>query len=152
MPGDFGVLVVTRVLFTTTKCTRDRGCIVRPAFPTPSSGKGFLQSSGASRRGTKTRVEIEARTSQPIVPANAGIHNHRMSLLCRGVSAVFQFQRHGVWVPAFEVVKYISDLILRSAPWRASRTMATSPYVVSILRDACFASSSSDNGEAVAQG
>src|SRR3979411_1377331 len=37
MPGDFGVLVVTRVLFTTTKCTRDRGCIVRPAFPTPPS-------------------------------------------------------------------------------------------------------------------
>jgi len=39
MPGDFGVLVVTRVLFTTTKCTRDRGCIVRPAFPTPSLGR-----------------------------------------------------------------------------------------------------------------
>jgi len=46
MPGDFGVLVVTRVPFTTTKCTRDRGCIVRPAFPTPSLGEGFLQKLG----------------------------------------------------------------------------------------------------------
>ena len=101
MPGDFGVLVVTRVRSTTTKCTRDRGCIVRPAFPTPSLGKGFLQKLGRIAPRDQTRVEIEARTSQPVVPANAGIHNHRMSLLCRGVSAVFQFQRHGVWVPAF---------------------------------------------------
>ena len=34
------------------------------------------------------------------------------------------------------------DLILRSAPWRASRRMAAGPWGVSILRDACFASSS----------
>ena len=33
-----GVLVVTRVRSTTTKCTRDRGCNGHPAFPTPSLG------------------------------------------------------------------------------------------------------------------
>src|ERR1700681_1670452 len=38
MPGDSGVLVVTRVRSTTTKCTRDRGCSGHPAFPTPSKG------------------------------------------------------------------------------------------------------------------
>jgi hypothetical protein len=37
MPGDSGVLVVTRVRSTPTKCTRDRGCSGHPAFPTPSS-------------------------------------------------------------------------------------------------------------------
>src|SRR5713226_8233154 len=36
--GRSGVLVVTRVRSTTTKCTRDRGCSGHPAFPTPSLG------------------------------------------------------------------------------------------------------------------
>src|SRR5712692_844352 len=39
MPGDSGVLVVTRVRSTNTKCTRDRGCSGHPAFPTPSTGR-----------------------------------------------------------------------------------------------------------------
>jgi hypothetical protein len=39
MPGDSGVLVVTRVRSTTTKCTRGRGCSGHPAFPTPSRGR-----------------------------------------------------------------------------------------------------------------
>ena len=39
MPGDSGVLVVTRVRSTNTKCTRDRGCSGHPAFPTPSMGR-----------------------------------------------------------------------------------------------------------------
>ena len=47
MPGDSGVLVVTRVRSITTKCTRDRGCNGHPAFPTPSLGGRFLQDSGA---------------------------------------------------------------------------------------------------------
>jgi hypothetical protein len=34
--GDSGVLVVTRVRSTNTKCTRGRGCNGHPAFPTPS--------------------------------------------------------------------------------------------------------------------
>src|SRR5260370_16623464 len=38
MPGDSGVLVVTRVRSTNTKCTRGRGCSGHPAFPTPSLG------------------------------------------------------------------------------------------------------------------
>jgi hypothetical protein len=53
MPGDSGVLVVTRVLSTNTKCTRGRGCNGHPAFPTPSVflGERFINDSGASRRG-----------------------------------------------------------------------------------------------------
>src|SRR5450631_1783349 len=39
MPGDSGVLVVTRVLSTTTTCTRGRGCNGHPAFPTPLGAK-----------------------------------------------------------------------------------------------------------------
>ena len=48
--GDSGVLVVTRVRSTTTKCTRGRGCNGHPAFPTPSLGGTFINASGASRR------------------------------------------------------------------------------------------------------
>src|SRR5438445_4047774 len=50
MPGDSGVLVVTRVRSTTTKCTRGCGCSGHPAFPTPSLGESFINGSGASRR------------------------------------------------------------------------------------------------------
>jgi len=46
MPGDSGVLVVTRVRSTTTKCTRDRGCSGHPAFPTPSLGGRSRQRPG----------------------------------------------------------------------------------------------------------
>src|SRR6267154_1488445 len=49
MPGDSGVLVVTRVRSTNTKCTRGRGCNGHPAFPTPSSGERFINGSGALR-------------------------------------------------------------------------------------------------------
>src|SRR6267378_4457826 len=49
MPGDSGVLVVTRVRSTNTKCTRGRGCNGHPAFPTPSLGGRFINASGASR-------------------------------------------------------------------------------------------------------
>jgi hypothetical protein len=47
--GDSGVLVVTRVRSTNTKCTRGRGCNGHPAFPTPSLGGRFINGSGASR-------------------------------------------------------------------------------------------------------
>jgi len=47
--GDSGVLVVTRVRSTTTKCTRGRGCQGHPAFPTPSLGGRFINGSGAWR-------------------------------------------------------------------------------------------------------
>src|SRR6266403_3306217 len=49
MAGDSGVLVVTRVRSTNTRCTRDRGCNGHPAFPTPSLGGRFINGSGASR-------------------------------------------------------------------------------------------------------
>src|SRR4030088_3436085 len=47
--GDSGVLVVTRVRSTTTKCTRGRGCNGHPAFPTPSLGERCINGSGAWR-------------------------------------------------------------------------------------------------------
>src|SRR5229473_5711194 len=47
--GDSGVLVVTRVRSTNTKCTRGRGCNGHPAFPTPSKGERFINASGALR-------------------------------------------------------------------------------------------------------
>src|SRR5467141_2303881 len=47
--GESGVLVVTRVRSTNTKCTRGRGCNGHPAFPTPSMGGRFINGSGASR-------------------------------------------------------------------------------------------------------
>jgi len=57
--GDSGVLVVTRVRSTTTKCTRGRGCNGHPAFPTPSLGGRFINASGASRReGVNVRLEL----------------------------------------------------------------------------------------------
>ena len=52
--GRSGVLVVTRVRSTNTKCTRDRGCSGHPAFPTPSLGRkinarlGRIASRGAN--------------------------------------------------------------------------------------------------------
>src|SRR6266852_7427070 len=63
--GDSGVLVVTRVRSTTTKCTRGRGCNGHPAFSTPSLGGRFINASGALRgegevvsgiRGTSLRA------------------------------------------------------------------------------------------------
>jgi hypothetical protein len=60
MPGDSGVLVVTRVRSTATKCTRGRGCNGHPAFPTPSLGGSFINASGASRREGAT-VCLESR-------------------------------------------------------------------------------------------
>jgi hypothetical protein len=68
--GDSGVLVVTRVLSTNTKCTRDRGCNGHPAFPTPSLGGRFSNPSGASRREDKVVREtiatsLRAKLSNP---------------------------------------------------------------------------------------
>src|SRR5712672_4134264 len=61
MPGDSGVLVVTRVRSTTTKCTRGRGCNGHPAFPTPSLGGRFINGSGALRgEGVKVCLAVIA--------------------------------------------------------------------------------------------
>src|SRR5882724_5243124 len=69
MPGDSGVLVVTRVLFTTTKCTRDRGCIVRPAFPTPSLGRK-IKATPRALRAARTKsypepINVIAKAGDP---------------------------------------------------------------------------------------
>ena len=71
MPGDPGVLVVTRVRSATTKSTRDRGCNGHPAFPTPSMGaEDFINGSGASRREVansclRTGFGVIAETKRP---------------------------------------------------------------------------------------
>src|SRR4030088_2747164 len=63
--GDSGVLVVTRVRSTTTKCTRGRGCNGHPAFPTPSLGGRFINGSGASRgEAAKARLVVIASAAK----------------------------------------------------------------------------------------
>src|SRR5450631_4637604 len=56
MPGDSGVLVVTRVRSTNTKCTRGRGCNGHPAFPTPSRGRNIWTQLGRIAPRDRERV------------------------------------------------------------------------------------------------
>jgi hypothetical protein len=78
MPGDSGVLVVTRVRFTNTKCTRDRGCNGHPAFPTPSLGGRFINGSGALRsEGVNARLESRYRHSSCPGLTRASINLHK---------------------------------------------------------------------------
>jgi hypothetical protein len=81
MPGDSGVLVVTRVRSTTTKCTRDRGCSGHPAFPTPSKG---AEESSTTRAhcvaGSRTRVwnwSAVIASEAPQTPSFRGDAKHR---------------------------------------------------------------------------
>src|SRR5216684_5525073 len=70
--GDSGVLVVTRVRSTNTKCTRGRGCNGHPAFPTPSKGERFINGSGALRgEVANVYVGLEQRHCEPTGRANA---------------------------------------------------------------------------------
>src|SRR6266705_3025376 len=63
--GDSGVLVVTRVRSTTTKCTRGRGCNGHPAFPTPSLGGRLINASGAWRgEGVNVRLDVIASAAK----------------------------------------------------------------------------------------
>src|SRR6266568_6027988 len=67
-PGDSGVLVVTRVSSTNTKCTRGRGCNGHPAFPTPSLGGRYSNASGASRReGANVCVAVIASEAKQYI-------------------------------------------------------------------------------------
>src|SRR3981081_1301509 len=68
--GDSGVLVVTRVRSTTTKCTRGRGCNGHPAFPTPSLGGRFINASGAWR-GESANVCLVVIASQRVARMRA---------------------------------------------------------------------------------
>jgi hypothetical protein len=70
MPGDSGVLVVTRVRSTTTKCTRGRGCNGHPAFPTPSLGGRFINASGAWR-GEVAHSRLDVIASQRVARMRA---------------------------------------------------------------------------------
>src|SRR6266403_2516400 len=100
MPGDSGVLVVTRVRSTNTKCTRGRGCNGHPAFPTPSKGRELHAQLGRiARRGCEVAFGIGLLKIEPAAKYEPAI-----------ASAVAARERG-------------CDLILRSAPWRASRRM-----------------------------
>src|SRR5450755_3947103 len=64
MPGDSGVLVVTRVRSTNTKGTRGRGCNGHPAFPTPSRGREINARLGRiASRGREAVCGIRAMTA-----------------------------------------------------------------------------------------
>jgi hypothetical protein len=64
MSGDSGVLVVTRVRSTTTKCTRGRGCNGHPAFPTPSKGaKTQVTPRAHSVARAKSCLDVIARSA-----------------------------------------------------------------------------------------
>src|SRR6195256_5283764 len=72
--GDSGVLVVTRVRSTTTKCTRGRGCNGHPAFPTPSLGERFINGSGAWR-GEVANVCLAVRVFSRHCERSEAIHS-----------------------------------------------------------------------------
>src|SRR6266700_8213238 len=74
MPGDSGVLVVTRVRSTNTKCTRGRGCSGHPAFPTPSLGGSFINASGAWR-GEMANVCLVVRVFSRHCERSEAIHS-----------------------------------------------------------------------------
>ena len=61
--GDSGVLVVTRVRPTNTKCTRGRGCNGHPAFPTPYFGRKFKYRLG--RFASRGRERVFRRHCEP---------------------------------------------------------------------------------------
>jgi hypothetical protein len=95
MPGDSGVLVVTRVRSTTTKCTRGRGCNGHPAFPTPSFGREIYQRLGRmARRGCERVSRIRTtslrakRGSNPesVIPGWSAGPDLRCAIAHRGIS------------------------------------------------------------------
>jgi hypothetical protein len=70
MPGDSGVLVVTRVRSITTKCARGRGCSGHPAFPTPSKGAEDLGRIAPRDRERVFAIVVIARS-----PCDEAIHS-----------------------------------------------------------------------------
>jgi hypothetical protein len=77
-------LVVTRVRSTTTKCTRGRGCSGHPAFPTPSLGGRFINTSGAWRgEGVNVRLDVIASEA-------------KQSILCRGYGLLRSARNDGL--------------------------------------------------------
>jgi hypothetical protein len=80
MPGDSGVLVVARVLLTTTKRTRGCGCSGHPAFPTPFlGGERFINASGALRCEIAESYldSTSLRAKRPRTPSFRGDAKHR---------------------------------------------------------------------------
>ena len=78
-------------------CTRDCGCIERPAFPTPSDvqmAKELMQNSRACGEIAKVCLTF-------VVPAKAGTHSHKRFLEQKLSVTVTKPRGRGVWVPAF---------------------------------------------------
>src|SRR3984893_14642521 len=83
MPGDSGVLVVTRVRSTNTKCTRGRGCSGHPAFPTPSTGRKIHARLGriAPRDRADAYLDVIARSDLSAVAQRAKAEATKQSIL-----------------------------------------------------------------------
>src|SRR5712664_262558 len=68
--GNAGLFRCTRCYscaFYYYKCTRGRGCIGHPAFPTPSLGERFINASGAWR-GEVVKLCLESRCRHSSCP------------------------------------------------------------------------------------
>src|SRR5215212_4242200 len=66
MPGDPGEPRGDYARVLSIFCTRGCGCIVRPAFPTPSGAKDLWNNSGALRRGIAgAHRKFERRAGAP---------------------------------------------------------------------------------------
>src|SRR5882724_12552533 len=92
MPGDSGVLVVTRVRSTTTSAHEAAGALGIRRSPRPLLGGRFINASGASRRGVVNAclMNTSAPHPQPSSPAKAG------DPVFRGVSGeIEKLQRTG---------------------------------------------------------
>src|SRR6266851_398029 len=82
--GRSGVLVVTRVRSTNTKCTRGRGCSGHPAFPTPSKGARAKRTTRAHRAA---RAESYVERSEATRLRHSGmVRRTRCAIAHRGIS------------------------------------------------------------------
>src|SRR6266849_982279 len=75
MPGDSGVLVVTRVRSTNKSAHEAAGALGIRHSPRPLKGGRFINGSGALRgEGVNARLLFDNLQSSCVVPANAGTH------------------------------------------------------------------------------
>src|SRR5229473_7996991 len=101
--GRPGVLVVTRVRSTNTKCTRGCGCSRHPAFPTPSMGaRDKCKPRARCAAGSRTRIckaiaygIFVFPAFQRVVPANAGTHTARILICALEQRPFFTFEARG---------------------------------------------------------
>jgi hypothetical protein len=87
MLGVSGKPVVTTLVCFLPFCTRDCGCIGRPAFPTPSLGGKFCRPRAHRAAGTRSRVSrrhCEKRSDEAIQNPSTITSRHASSLRKQG--------------------------------------------------------------------